>query len=193
MINISKIEEFADKLFSSLSNDLTYHNRKHTSDVRAAAKRLGELEKLSEKEMKLLDIAALFHDIGHVETYEGHEDVSKNFIVSNAECFGLENEDTSLIVSMIEATKLPQNPENHLSMILCDADLDNLGRDDFLDVFEKIFIETQKYGPVLSKHEWCFQTIKMMKNHSYFTLSAKKLRYDMKIKNIKLLEDMLNE
>jgi len=174
MINISKIEIFADKLFSSLSNDLVYHNKEHTLDVRDAVKRLGELEHISAQDMALLDIAALFHDIGHINTYEGHEDVSIALLCSNADSFGLSNEEVKKISSMIEATKLPQNPETHLDMILCDADLDNLGREDFIEIFEKIFIEAQKYGFLLSKRDWCSQTIEMMKQHTYFTMSARK-------------------
>ena len=50
------------------------------------------------------------------------------------------------ICGMIMATKIPQSPKNYLEQILCDADLDYLGRDDFYDIGGTLFKELKTYN-----------------------------------------------
>lgn len=44
------------------------------------------------------------------------------------------------------ATKIPQSPNNLLEQIICDADPDYLGRDDFWKISNNLYHELKIYG-----------------------------------------------
>ena len=118
------------KLKEELSKDLIYHSVEHTLDVINAAKRLGEMEGLQDEQICLVKTAALFHDIGFIKVYDGHEEVSMQIAGEVLPDFGYSQEDIEIIINLIRATKIPQKPQNHLEEILADSDLDYIGRDD---------------------------------------------------------------
>lgn len=182
-------EDHARKIYQDFSSNLIYHNSRHAQDVRAAAKRLAKLENKNPYELKILDIAALYHDIGFIETYEGHEDSGIAIIYEHFPHFGFSEDDISLITGLIRSTKLPQHPLNALEEILCDADLDNFGRMDFFINTELLFQERCKNGYEQSSSEWLSQTLELLKSHEYFTESARNIRNEQKQKNLLLLEE----
>ena len=55
--------------------------------------------------------------------------------------YGLTRDQIDTICGMIMATRIPQSPSNQLERILCDADLDYLGRDDFYEIGGRLFEE----------------------------------------------------
>ena len=182
-------ENYTRKIYSNFSPNLIYHNSHHAQDVRSAAKRLGKMENKNPYELKILDIAALYHDIGFIQTYEGHEEAGIEMIYEHFPRFGFSEDDISLITGLIRATKLPQHPLHSLEEILCDADLDNFGRQDFLINTELLFQERCKNGFAQTSAEWYSQTLELLKSHEFFTESARKLRNTQKLNNLRLLEE----
>ena len=45
--------------------------------------------------------------------------------------YGYSENHIKIVKGLINATRVSQNPKNHLEKILCDADLDYLGRSDY--------------------------------------------------------------
>ncbi len=180
------------KLGKELSKDLTYHSVGHTLDVMMAARRLGEMEGLSNEQVCLVETAALFHDIGFTETYDGHEDVSIQIVREVLPDFGYSQEDIETIINLIVATEIPQNPQNHLEEILADADLDYIGRDDMFLIGQRLQFEWYRHGIIKTLREWHEKQIDFLKKHRYFTKSAHKLREPKKQENIRELEELLN-
>ena len=74
------------------------------------------------------------------------------------------------------ATKLPPNPTNLLEEIMCDADLDYLGRQDFLPVSHTLYKELHEHGKIGPESEWNEMQIKFINSHFYFTKTARKQR-----------------
>jgi uncharacterized protein len=181
-----------EKLGKELSKDLTYHSVEHTLDVMIAARRLGEMEGLSNEQIRLVETAALFHDIGFTETYDGHEDVSVQIAREVLPGFGYSQEDIETIISLIVATEIPQNPQNHLEEILADADLDYIGRDDMFLIGQRLQYEWYRHGIIKTLREWHEKQMDFLKKHRYFTKSAHKLREPKKQENIRELEELLN-
>ena len=66
---------------------------------------------------------------------------------------------------MIMATKIPQTPTNQLDKILCDADLDYLGRDDFFEIGNRLFAEMKERGFIESEREWNLIQKVFLENH----------------------------
>ena len=72
-----------------------------------------------------------------------------------------------------------------------DADLDALGRTDFLSRNEALRQEWMNYGRETPLDQWYEGQLAFLKNHNYFTPAARMLRNEMKKKNIAILEEKL--
>jgi HD superfamily phosphodiesterase len=123
-----------DILEKDLPQDLFYHNLKHTVDVVTEVELIGWAEGISDENILLLKTAALFHDIGHTVSYDDHEYYSAEIAKQILPKFNYTPEEIATICDVIQSTKLPPNPKNILEEIICDADLDYLGRIDFIPV-----------------------------------------------------------
>jgi uncharacterized protein len=179
------------KLESDLKSDLTYHGVHHTKDVLTAVVMLAKAEQMSPADTILIKTAALFHDIGFTKTYKDHEEVGCEYARKNLPKFGYNPVQVEQICEMIMATKIPQNPHNQLEEILCDADLDYLGRKDFYPISNTLFQEFIHYGSVKGKLEWDKLQIKFFENHHYFTKTAKALRLPEKNERLKELKKLV--
>ncbi len=126
--------EILDKLEKELPKTLYYHNLKHTLDVIIQVEIIGRGENISDEELLLLKTAALFHDIGNIKGSKDHEYngtiMAREYLIK----YGYSNEQIETINGIIMATKLPPMPETLLQEIICDSDLDYLGRYDFVPV-----------------------------------------------------------
>lgn len=182
-----------DKLEKELDPRLTYHSISHTIDVLESAIRLAELEGVSPYDTLLLKTACLFHDSGMLVTYRGHEEASIEMCQEILPTYDYNNEETETVCRMIRTTKLPQCASGRLDKILCDADLDYLGRKDFFMIAHKLKYEWD----VLNIHpttlmEWYRIQKEFLGSHEYFTKSAKSLRQSLKMENLKQIEFMCN-
>ena len=176
------------KLKTELPTHLFYHSVGHINDVYTAAEKLAAGENISGEKLKLLLTAVLFHDSGFTVQQKDHEEISCQLARKFLPDFGYAPQQIDIICGMIMATKVPQRPQNHLEQIICDADLDYLGRDDFYDIGNKLYTELSLYGMIQSEYEWNNLQIRFLESHKYFTDTAKTLRQagkDMHLQSIK--------
>ncbi len=89
------------------------------------------------------------------------------------------------------ATKMPRTPETRLEEILADADLDNLGRSDFLQRSLDLRKEWGTFGRQWTDQEWYISQLEFMAGHRYFTASARQLREAQKQQNMQQLRQAL--
>jgi uncharacterized protein len=194
MINYTAAKEFIlDKLKKELKSDLFYHCYNHTLDVHDSAMKLAKLEKIDKKRLLLLETAALYHDSGFLLGYCNHEDNSVKFVKEHLPKFGFKAEDIEIICRMIHSTKLPQSPNTILEKIICDADLDYLGRDDFFMIANKLLCEWNLNGIPTTLKKWYHIQVDFLSNNDYFTKSAKTLRIEKKKKNLSQILELLTE
>ncbi len=168
---------------------LYFHNHIHTKEVLNAAEELAELEGISKGNILLLRTAALYHDAGFLEQYENNELIGARIAEETLPKFGYTKKQIETITHLIEATKIPQEPNTKLEMILCDADLDNLGRPNFFDKNSLLRKEMESYGRKLKDEEWHTLTLNFLENHNYFTQTAIKLWQKKKEENMKKLQE----
>jgi predicted metal-dependent HD superfamily phosphohydrolase len=180
------------QLEEKLDKDLTYHCLDHTLDVLDSAVRIANWEGLNGHDLCLVKSAALFHDIGFLETYNDHESASIKKAREILPKFGCTEDDMKKIEGMINSTRLPQTANNILEKIMADADLDYLGRDDFFLIGQRLQYEWKMLGKITTLREFHEIQYGFLKNHEYFTESAKKMRENKKQENIKDIEDLLS-
>ena len=133
------------RLENELDPRLGYHNLSHTLDVVEQAEVIAKQEKVNDKhDLLLLKTAAVFHDSGFLTVYKNHEEKSCE-IASESLINVFSEEDINKIRGMIMATKIPQTPHTLLEQIICDADLDYLGRNDFEPISRNLYKEFITY------------------------------------------------
>lgn len=158
-----------DKLKRELSANLTYHGLHHTLDVFDVTKELCDIEAISARETVLLKTAALFHDSGFTINNKEHEMLGCQIAKQELPKFGYSATEIDQICGMIMATKIPQNPQNHLEAILCDADLDYLGRDDFFSIGNTLYQELKAYNVLQNEEAWNRLQVSFLEKHNFFT------------------------
>lgn len=166
-----------DRLKHDLPDGLYYHSLAHTvSDVVPAAEAFAEGEGIAGDDLLLLRTAAWFHDLGFVELRVGHEAVGARLAAETLPSLGYSASDIRTVQSIIMATAIPQSAKTVLEQIMADADLDVLGRNDFLLRNGDLRLELAFYGQEFSDLQWFGGQLKFIEGHSYFTPSARALR-----------------
>lgn len=180
-----------NKLKSELPAHLSYHGIDHAMDVYGAAERIAKEKGISNHETKLLLTAALFHDAGFINKREGHEAESCRIASQYLPEFSYQPIEIELICDMIMATRIPQSPRTYLEEILGDADLDYLGRDDFFELSNRLFVELKSEGLIRDEAEWNRQQVQFMGEHRYHTTASVKLRQPKKEEYIKFVQSKI--
>lgn len=180
-----------EKLGKELNPDLHYHTLEHVLDVWESALLLADMEGISTYEKELLSTAALYHDAGFLYQSRDHEERGCQIITETLPRFGYTETEINKICGMVMATKIPQNPKNHLEEILCDADLDYLGRDDFWKIGNQLFEELKIMKVVETENDWNKIQIKFLESHHYFTPSSIQLRSKQKDSHLQSVKELV--
>lgn len=188
---------FREKVLNTLTLEisplLSYHNAGHTVEVLEQTERIARAEGISDKQQLLiLKLAALYHDTGFLFVYKGHEEISCEIARRDLANSDLTDKEMDLICNIIMATRVPQMPHTHLEEIICDADLDYLGRDDFWIISNNLKKEFLQFGLIGCEDEWINREIQFIEPHSYFTKASQKLRDPEKLKHLSRLKAMVN-
>ena len=169
---------------------LLYHNFGHAVDVANVAQNLSKLENLSAHQGFLLQTGAYLHDIIYDIHSKDNEERSALLAEDLLPTLEYGHQDIYQVKSIILATKIPTQPKSRLEEVMCDADVDNLGRPDF---FEKGELLRQEMG-VQDRKVWYANTLKFLQGHRYYTEAARDLRqkgFEENITNLrKLVERM---
>jgi hypothetical protein len=182
-----------DRLRKELPTNLFYHSFEHTVDVLQASMRLINLEKIDDASARIIKTAVLFHDTGMMQTYMDHELASVKIARKTLPGFGYSPSEIDEIEVLILVTTMPQKANTLHEMIICDADLDPLGREDFFITSMQLHLEWKLNGiSSLSLKDWIKFEIQFLENHSFYTKSAKKLRDSGKRKNLQELKELIS-
>jgi class 3 adenylate cyclase len=194
LIQFTDIQEIIlDKLEKELPDYLYYHNVKHTVDVVTEVELIGWGEGCTDEEILLLKTAGLFHDAGHTISYDEHEYHGTQLAREMLPKFNYSDEQIERICSIIMATKLPPKPKNLLENIICDSDLDYLGRSDFIPVSNTLYEELKAQNKMGSLNDWNKIQVKFISGHQYFTETARSLREVNKQLQIERIQSLITE
>lgn len=192
--SFAKARRIALALYKSrLDPRFVYHDRRHALDVVRAARRLADRARAAPRDRVLLETAALFHDLGFIFDRDDHENASAELCRRILPECAFSSEEIECIAAMIQATRWPQNPKSPLEALLCDADLDCLGRRDFMKVSKKLRDENASFGIRRTDEQWLQDEIEFLRNHRFHTPVARQLRGHGKQVNLAALTKLLNK
>lgn len=180
-----------ERLQKDLPHDLYYHGLHHTLDVCNAVEEIAASEDVNGEPLTLLRTAAVFHDCGFLKQYLNNEPVAVDLASKYLPEFGYSPEQIASIGNIILSTRIPQQPANHIEQIMCDADLDYLGRDDFFRISRTLMQEWLAYGIVASEEEYNEKQVRFFTQHAYFTRTAIKSREKKKQEHLIQLKHRL--
>jgi predicted metal-dependent HD superfamily phosphohydrolase len=192
---LEKSQTFVESLFEKqLSVQYTYHNLQHTREVVAAAQLIATKSHLGEDEQETVLLAAWLHDAGYCCRYENHEEDSMRLARQFLQEQQVGTSKIEKVLGCIRATRYPQQPQNLLEEVLCDADMYHITLDDYFERAEQLRQElTNVKHKEISRRDWIATNREFMKSHLFFTPYGKTEMEAAKEKNIKKLKKVLKE
>lgn len=164
-----------------------YHSLTHVKKVVQLVEEIGINSGLGKEDIEILKISAWFHDIGHLEVWEGHEKKSAKYAKEYLGKINFQADNIEKVTGCICATKIPHEPNNLLEEIICDADISHMGSTDFFDQSDLLKIEIEKrFGEKISDFKWIKKNIEFLTQNGFFTKYAKN-KFD-EVKNSNLLK-----
>lgn len=193
-MEFTRAREFViGKLSRELSPSLFYHNAQHTLDVIRSVETLAIMENVGNDNLLLLLTAALYHDTGFLWSYEQNEPLACDFAEETLPAFGYSDQQTKVVRQLILSTTMPQRPRTLMEKILCDADLDYIGRDDFFITALRLHREWSENSPQkITFRNWYERQRDFVESHEFFTRSARLLRNEKKKKNLSQVRELLD-
>ena len=158
-----------NRLKADLPAHLTYHGIDHTLDVLEVCEQYIRRLNLGEEERFLLRIGAVVHDMGFLVGPANHEEVGAGMASELILQLGMNESQIEEVRGLILATKIPQSPKNELQKIICDADLDYLGRDDYPEISQRLYEEFKFMKVVQTDEDWKQLQINFLKAHYFHT------------------------
>jgi len=184
-------EHIIQYLNKNLPEGLFYHGVHHTIAVEQAAEEIAINEGIGGEELFLLKTAALIHDAGFTERYRENEEIGARIAKDLLPKFGYNGEQINLVMRMVMATRVPQQPRSHLERILCDADLYYLGTSKFEKIATDLFRELQDRNQVETKDQWDNIQLAFLESHIYHTDYCVKNLRPVKLKNYETVKERL--
>lgn len=197
-IALLRFEGLQEQVYSMLEEQLPktyfYHSLKHTIDVVVQVEVIGQAEGISDEDMYILKTAALFHDAGFIKTYSKHEQAGVDLAREMLPQEGYTEEQIEKVCRLIMVTSISATPQDILEQIICDADLDYLGRSDYVCVSRDLYRELLEQRLVKkNEYEWCVGQVKFLQEHKYYTNYSRSQRNMGKMKHIQLLQEQITK
>ena len=177
LLRLADIEEFImDKLDNELKPTMYFHNAKHTKDIYTLTELIGRAEDISHEELLLCRTAALFIDIGYINTYEDNENENVNYAREILPKFRYSKEQTDAICNLIQSIKFTEANKTKIESILMDACQNYLGRVDYIEHSKKLYQEVKERVTSLSEKEWFYHELRLIERFKFYTNTAKMLQ-----------------
>ncbi len=185
-----------------------FHNLDHTLDVFDRATYLLEHEDVDNNFKELVQIAVLFHDSWFLINPDWHENIwaklfdqyfewnenlflkdrlhFQNFVDDYFSDTWYSVDKIDIIKHLILATIPSRKPSNKLEWLIKDADIDNLGRDDFF-IRSELLRKEMKYirWKEFTDKEWYTNVYQFVKETKFFTPTQIKERSDKLRENLR--------
>ncbi|MEY2799971.1 MAG: hypothetical protein RI934_959 [Bacteroidota bacterium] len=181
------IEHF---LTQYLPKEYVYHSITHVKDVVEQVERIAINEKVKKVDIDDLKLAAWLHDIGYIWEPKRHEERGAEYATALLKSLEFPIQKIQKINGMILATKIPQTPKNINEQILCDADLDYLGRPDYTEK-SQLLLQELLLTKNLNNKEWLKIQDRFLTNHVYFTKTSNNKRNKLKFKVLESIKSQL--
>lgn len=193
LLRFESLQEQVCGMFEAkLPKTYFYHSMKHTLDVVIQAEMIAIAEGVDDESLYVLKTAALLHDIGFIQAYDNHENISVNIAKDMLPKEGYSQSQIDDVCRLIMSTKLGTEPKDLLEKVLCDANFDYLGRDDFSCVSKNLYKELLELRKIKkNEYEWSVGQLKFLQEHKFYTNYSRNKRNSTKVKHIQDIQEKI--
>ena len=183
---IARAKKYVNKLLVPLEQHY-YHSYNHAIEVMERSIYLWEKEWLNHEELEMIWLAWLFHDTWFVIQYDKNEPIWAKIADNYLKSILYSPKKIKIIERLILATDPDyKKPIDIYEKIIRDADMDNLGRNDFLDRSNSLKKELEVIKNIKIKDpDWNHWLVDLLKEHQYKAYSQKVERDNQKNENLK--------
>lgn len=183
---INRAKKYVNKLLVPLEQHY-YHSYNHAIEVMYRSIYLWKKEWLDDEELEILWLAWLFHDTGFVIQYDKNEPIWAKIAENYLKSILYPSKKIKIIERLILATDPDyKTPIDLYEKIIRDADMDNLGRNDFIDRANSLKKELEVIKNIKIKDpDWNHWLIDLLKEHQYKAFTQKAERDEKKYENLK--------
>lgn len=150
--------------------ELLYHNMAHTESVVAATKEIARYSHLSNRELFITTLAALFGDAGYyadgIHPVQAGIAMAEEFLRGAGVNGGLGRE----VAGCLQAAALVKEPATMAEQVAADAAFYYLGSGEFSERTRLLRKEWEAvHGTSIAREEWCRRTVQLMEAYHYYT------------------------
>lgn len=191
---IQEAKKYVNTILASLEH-VYYHQYAHSLDVFKRATYLAKKEGLSKEDIEVLQIAALFHDTGFIIRYEKNEPIGAKIASNFLQSIDYDAKKIETVQRIILATDPDyKTPKDIFEEIIKDADIDNLGRDDFFEKWGKVKEELEEIKKIkISDPDWHHSMLDILYKTKFYTKTQIKERQKNKEKNVEKLKKIISK
>lgn len=185
---LSYLAEHLDRRYS-------YHNAVHSQDVCAALEEFlqSTADPFEPSEREALQIAAIFHDFGYLVRPDENEICCREYVQMFGKEFALPPALQVRAMELIMETAFPYRPISAAGKLLCDADIEYIGRDIFWQRAADFRQELAAQGQVMTDLQWYCREVEFLRSNAFFTDTANRLRGALRMENLRQAEARLQK
>lgn len=192
---VKQAEEKVVELYDTVPHEnLLYHTIGHTRKVVDRANEIAAHYELSERDITVLNIAAWFHDTGHLYTNPiSHEEKSVEIMREWLAGKGDYTELADEVEQVIMATKPSTPPLGLVQEIIKDADTYHFGEPEFKKLNKLMKKEMGLRNLDIMVRDWQKNALTLLESHQFYTSYCKDLLEAGKQKNIARIKKKVEE
>ena len=190
---VQQVSEYVSELFKNeLPKKFIYHDFEHTSFVVNNTEEIADHYEISGESLENLILAAWFHDVGHVKSYDDHEkfsiEMASEFLMEK----GLAEDRIKEVGRLINATQKNSEPKDLLEEVIRDADLLNIGKKKFFRAGKALRSEWELVcNKDFSDKEWEKAQFEFLVNTDFHTEYALTKYGPQRMKNIEKQKNLM--
>ena len=180
-------------LAENLDKHYTYHNAEHSREVCSAVREFLHYFDTTPENSRALILAAVFHDFGYLVRSQNNEALALPYMQEFGKRFALPEQLLTRANDLILETVYPYAPHTREGMLLCDADIEYIGRSCFFSKAQLFRQELSGENIHFSDRDFMLLEIKFLEENSFFTPVCQKLRSAGRLQNLQQLRTMFEE
>jgi adenylate cyclase len=192
LIRIQDVEETVGKYFSDEAPpDLYFHNAQYAKNISAQVDLIANAERIPEELYVEVKLAAIFLISGFISDYHNPVEAAHSLMDKILKNFGFEENNINAAKKTI-SNSFSAKIESQADTIIHDARYDYLGREDYLNLSERLLRERNEHGMITTGKEWFEIQKDLLVSNDFITDTARMLRTVSIQEQIKVLEPFNN-
>lgn len=177
-------QQALDYLKKNLDKGYTYHNADHARDVCAAVEEFAPDADCTIFDLEALRLAAVFHDFGYLESAVDNEILALPYLRRFSSQYDIAGDLIERAGELILESSFPYCPKTAAGKLLCDADIEYIGRPVFWHQAELFRKELTLQGKSFTEEQWWQYELEFLLQNEFYSAACRRCRGEGRLDNI---------